>query len=364
MRRRFNRRLDMTRLDAWLEAEGKDRHWLADKIFQQMSSSSRKRRGHATTAKSVEVGINRWQERALTPMYQALLLRATAGASENWYLDGWPVRTNTLATPDAARQDNEGDPLPKVLSRRRSKNAAESPKSIKREVRHPFKRIRRDQSHREGLLNRILQRNYNFRQYEIDLKNARSLSITGSNLRRIVTNRYLPAIHKVMMRAKDTDEPNVKVLMHDPLSNLCETAMIQDKGFGSNIHEYRELVATNLSAFCWLRAKSPRGDKLLIRTMEYMPTFGLDVIDGGSRESSIWIRFYPLPDPSEDDKDKPIVRLTENDGFWYEFFSKQFDQHWDCGIATDVADTYDWQSQETKFKSKLTAKLIKICSGT
>ncbi len=131
--------------------------------------------------------------------------------------------------------------------------------------------------------------------------------------------------------------------------------MIQDQGPGKILKEYQKLVRTNLSAFCGLRAKCRNGQNLKIRTMNYMPAFGLDLFDG---VNTLYVRFYPLPDGSETFIDKPILRLAEADGDWHTFFKNQFYQHWDGGIAVNVPEDYPWESAREELTVRLRGQQV------
>jgi hypothetical protein len=185
----------------------------------------------------------------------------------------------------------------------------------------------------------ILERYYP-REYETDLMSAEELWITGTNLRRIVSEGYLKYIEDILSRGGV-----VKVLMHHPTSDACTYAMIQDRGPASDIAAYREFVHENLIAFCKIRATNLNGRNLLIRTIDYMLTFGLDIINGGDKGSgTTYVRFYPLPRRQETLEDRPIIRLNQEQGTWYDFFKGQFERHWskksDGGLAEDLPEDY------------------------
>jgi hypothetical protein len=143
----------------------------------------------------------------------------------------------------------------------------------------------------------------------------------------------------------------VKVLMHHPKYDVCKYAMMQD-GPGTDPDGYKQLVHEHLSEFCRMRATAERGGNLKIRTIDYMLTFGLDIMNGNNEATGIvYVRYYPLPRKNEKRvDDKPIVRLTQNDARWYAFYVGQFERHWNDaahqGWAEDVPATYPWQTGE------------------
>ncbi len=165
-------------------------------------------------------------------------------------------------------------------------------------------------------------------EYESDFKNANELWITGTNLRRIIvgdgSGTYLRYIRDVLSR-----KGVVKVLMNHPDSCACKYAMMQDGGPASDLEAYRRQVRKNLGAFCKLRSEATNGRNLLIRTIDYMLTFGLDIMNGNDEERGIvYVRFYPLPGRNAAVDDRPIVRLNQHDSRWYNFFKQQFELHW------------------------------------
>jgi Swt1-like HEPN len=186
-------------------------------------------------------------------------------------------------------------------------------------------------------------------EYDRDFKNARELWITGTNLRRIVTgqgsSRYLDLIKSVLSK-----NGTVKILMNHPDSEACQYAMMQD-GPHNNLLDYRQGVGDNLNTFCTMRDTVPRGKtNMLIRTIDYMLTFGLDIMNGQDETRGVtYVRFYPLPKKLEMIDDRPLVRLSCHDATWYKFFVGQFERHWNDeanrGYAVEVPVGYRWKPQ-------------------
>ena len=185
-------------------------------------------------------------------------------------------------------------------------------------------------------------------EYDRDFKNAKELWITGTNLRRIVTGKgssyYLDCIKSVLSK-----NGTVKILMNHPDNNVCKYAMMQD-GPNNNLQAYQQTVGYNLNTFCTIRDTAPNGRaNMLIRTIDYMPTFGLDVVNGHDDTKGVaYVRLYPLPKKHEMLDDLPIVRLSHNDA-WYKFFVGQFERHWNDeanrGYAVEVPIGYRWKPQ-------------------
>jgi len=183
------------------------------------------------------------------------------------------------------------------------------------------------------------------KDFKEELRNAEQLWATGTNLRRIVLDRYhLSSVRNILKRGGE-----LKVLMNHPESASCAFAMIQDRGVGSSLEEYKADVHRNLSKFCELRETAPNGKNLQLRTIDYPLSFGLDVINGHSdTDGIIYVRFYPLPDLQQTSEDRPIIRLSAAEGYWYDFFKEQFERHWlekgKKGLAEDVPPKYPWRS--------------------
>lgn len=333
------RRLDVQKLDAWLESISSDRHWLASALLQQMQRSAHQRKRHATKESSVLTAINHWGSHGLSRMYQELLRVITDRQSNSWYLDvdkeassaSDAIKPPTRAIAETGTLDREPTPRP-------SEGADEK---------------------------------YTFRfahlqaQFIRDFQRATIFYTTGTNLRRIIANRYLDYVSELLKRGGV-----VKALMHHPNSKVCEYAMIQDIGIGIpvsqcgpqrkrqtskahtawDIGEYRRLVHNNLSALCEARAQAEKGSNLRIRTTNYMLAFGLDAFffDSERKTGAIYLRFYPLPRRNADDPDKPCIRLDHTQPVWFDFFRDQFDVHWAParrgGLAHDVTTSYPWRS--------------------
>lgn len=230
---------------------------------------------------------------------------------------------------------------------------------------------RRSMAWRQAALSELFKDYYDKRDFEKDFAEAIGLSITGPNLRRFMSEEGGFLIHQVkglldkissppFVDDEDQKDRDVKVLMHDPDSKVvCAMAMIQDEGPGHGVlRNYRQLVRTNLSIFCLLRAGY--GDKVKIRTMNYMPAFGLDLFRYANKNAgTCYVRYYPLPDPYETYKDKPVVRLVQPDGYWFTEAKKQFDRHW-FGVGKDLPKRYPWRPTIEKVWETLSTELQKL----
>jgi hypothetical protein len=220
---------------------------------------------------------------------------------------------------------------------------------------------------REAEFDEIFKDDYPKDVYEDDFNRAIGASFTGTNLRRIVKeDEKLDHLKHLLDRITSkkallsNDDCDVKVLMHHPKCDdeLCRLGRMQDEGRDSgNLDSYRAHLHINLSVFCLLRAKY--GNKVKIRTMKYMPAFGLDLYRYTPTGGACYVRMYPLPDPDVDNKDKPTFRLTHRDGYWYTEFKKQFDRHWNA-VSTDLQDKYPWETGIDKIKGDFSEELQEL----
>jgi hypothetical protein len=189
------------------------------------------------------------------------------------------------------------------------------------------------------------------KEYEEDFENAEELWISGTNLRRIVTDQKLDQVRKVLSKQNGS----VKILMHRPrYTAACKFALIQEGLEEQDITEYSVDVRDNLSKFFNLRAEPAVGKKLEIKTINYMLAFGLDVMNGtrDGAGSVVYLRMYPLPRRGiKKFEDQPIVRFRPNDRRWYQFFKDQFTTHWTHEAAEELPLKWDPQLELDHLKS-------------
>jgi hypothetical protein len=189
------------------------------------------------------------------------------------------------------------------------------------------------------------------KEYEEDFKNAEELWISGTNLRRIVTDQKLDEVRQVLGR----ENGSVKVLMHRPrYTAACKFAMIQEGLEEQDFVEYCVDVRDNLLKFFNLRAEKEVGKKLEIKTINYMLAFGLDVMNGthNGAGGAVYLRMYPLPRRGiKKFEDQPIVKFQPNDRRWYQFFKDQFTYHWEHESAQELPLDWDPRHELDHLKS-------------
>lgn len=184
-------------------------------------------------------------------------------------------------------------------------------------------------------------------EYDRDFSNANELNMTGSNLRRIAGDSsgfYFDCIRKVLFAGG-----TVRVLMNHPDDVACCYAFMQDPVQAKSLLEYQKMVENNLRAFCKIKQEAIKDNapgKMLIRTIDYMLAFGLDIIYGADASKPIiYVRFYPLPKKEGGLlEERPIIKFTHSDTRWCKFFIGQFQNHWaseeEDGWAKDVPLNY------------------------
>ena len=183
-------------------------------------------------------------------------------------------------------------------------------------------------------------------EYYTQFRNASSLSIMGSNL-----SRTYPSQKRELKSV--ADKGKVRILMLHPKHHACRYAMIQDPGRSNDIEHYRGRIRERLLYFCCLAKKH---NSLSIRVMDYVPAFGIDIIEPSR---TIWVRLYPLQSKDEPDEDRPIVRLGPQDGTWHGFFKEQFDDHWDQLGKDDFPPTRENLNDLMRHPSDLPHALLK-----
>jgi hypothetical protein len=183
----------------------------------------------------------------------------------------------------------------------------------------------------EQLLDTILTPTYPPDHFD-RISGANTLWLSGLSMRRIISKddfRYQGAVRAVLERGGI-----VQIVMLDPESEACRYAAIQDFGKDrANRDEYRTRVLETLTKLCDIKAE--RKGTLSIATVDYMPTFGLDIVDPEEENAIIYVRYYPLNSEAVGD-DKPYLRLEKSYGRWYQFYYDQFKSHlmmaenWNC----------------------------------
>jgi hypothetical protein len=350
-------------LHQWL----KDKDWglkeFQEETFKAAQDLARRRNRKAPRKASIFSLVKRWhtklQKRQPLRVFEhnhELLQQLGGEASADWF---------PSLKPDTAQNSADETEYSRTIEQHISSgNVAQRPAQVTRSSDElpPLG----DRS-REPEFDEIFKDDYLKETYETDFKLAIGAAFTGTNLRRIVRadekldhlKHLLDRItsDKALLDDKDCD---VKILMHHPQCNeiLCRLARMQDEGRDTgDLKLYRANVRENLSVFCLLRAKY--GDKIKIKTMNYMPAFGLDLYRyAPTGAGTCYVRMYPLPDPAVDNKDKPIFRLTHRDGYWYQEFRKQFDRHWN-GVGTDLPD-HSWEIDVEKIKGEFSDELREL----
>jgi hypothetical protein len=178
---------------------------------------------------------------------------------------------------------------------------------------------------RESAIDGLLLKEYPD-SYRADFSRAINLSVMGTNLRRLIHNMI--DIVGVLDRGG-----TIQVILLDPHSNACKYAAIQDWGRGDDdsLRAYAQTVVHAWDVFSELKAKLPNRENLIIRVIDYPLAFGMDAMEfDDEKHGKIYVRYYPMKTMADD---RPIVVLSDSDGYWYKFYKEQFALHWQ--LATE-----------------------------
>jgi len=282
-----------------------------------------------------------------TKIRASLAKKKGATRRQSYLIEETGIKQNRLSNLMNAKADATEDELTKLAA------ALNEPPDY-------FARDRAAKPNKRRLRNAIVPEDVYEKSYKRDFLNANQLWLTGSNLRRLTDDPdkfYLSCIEKVLASGG-----KVKVLMHHPRQHACKDAFKQDPFGTKKLKEYRKFVRINLRTFVEMRDKNSRTRRnMRIRTIDYMFACGLDIMNLKMNEQKqtvlekdpvsglihpawkrgvVYVRFYPLPLRERQLNDRPIMRLTHRNSFWYRFFIGQFLHHWydwkHLGYARDV----------------------------
>ena len=162
----------------------------------------------------------------------------------------------------------------------------------------------------------------------------------------------------------------VKIAMLNPDSEkACEYGWIQDYWTDEgepeqNLADYRSVTRRAFKAFGRIQREINKEltkrtyskGALLLYGLDYLPTFGLDIMNPGLSDPVVYVRYYPiasvsagdLQNPGEDrpiirypGEDRPIIRFdqsTPDQKYWYDFYVRQFSLHEALGRRQQQAD--------------------------
>lgn len=174
-------------------------------------------------------------------------------------------------------------------------------------------------------------------QFTYDLRRAENLKVMGTSLRRLTPRRK--RIKELVSRNK-----KVQVLFIDPTkSGLLRYETIQEFGDDSRESIFKFSNRLLLNARWWFELQSERrADKqqIEIKVIEYPLAFGIDLMDLGNGKGSAYVQFYPLV-LDEDEEERPIIEIRENNLIWYEYYKEQFERHWELARVWDAPPTLE-----------------------
>jgi hypothetical protein len=163
-------------------------------------------------------------------------------------------------------------------------------------------------------------------QYLPDFSVAKSISVSGINLRRLYPD-FLPHLKNILNRGGTT-----KMILVKPGSAAAIYGNIQDVG-PDNVDTdlFNRNLQHTLDVLSALELYAKHGHSVEIKTIDYHLSFGIDSIndDGPDNlaghpaiDAVLYVRYYALG------SDKPFIRFTPKDEPWYGFYREQFKAHW------------------------------------
>lgn len=161
--------------------------------------------------------------------------------------------------------------------------------------------------------------------FAIDLRRAENLKVMGTSLRRLTRRRR--QIRELVARGG-----KVQVIFIDPAKEeLRRYETIQEFGDDSFQSMTKFLERLQSGADWWFKLKNgcdSHRQQVEIKTIDYPLAFGLDIMDFGRGRGSIYVQFYPLV-LDDEEEERPIVEIRDDNEIWYTYYREQFERHWD-----------------------------------
>jgi hypothetical protein len=118
----------------------------------------------------------------------------------------------------------------------------------------------------------------------------------------------------------------IRVLLLDPGD---EALMREAARRFAEIHDGRHLAGRITASLGELEAlRSDGGRGIEIRVAPFIPPIGLNVIDDGTPAGALLIQHYVYRSAGEP---SAVVRLSVDDGYWYQHFARQAEHMWEDG---------------------------------
>lgn len=184
------------------------------------------------------------------------------------------------------------------------------------------------------------------------LASAKTLWISGTSLRRtgiIAGIDYERGFEAQVKRMVLDEGGTVRIVMLNPASRkACEYAWLQDhwtdRGTPKQSREdYLSDTRRTFEAFDRIRReieeeparRAGRKGTFSLCGLDYMLTYGMDIVNHGLTDAVVFVRQYPLAsvttgEDSNPGEDRPIIRFghdTPSERYWYNFYVRQFELH-------------------------------------
>ncbi len=154
---------------------------------------------------------------------------------------------------------------------------------------------------------------------ERDFEEAAELWLVGVSLTTTIR------VHYSLIEKKLHAGHKIKALLVHPDSSAVE--MSEARAYGKpNTERARNEIRNTLQDLCDLNQSVP--GKLEIRTTQHLPGHGVIAKDPETASGVIYVENYPF---KTEGGSRPKFVLCAKDGFWYDFFKKEFYNLWENG---------------------------------
>lgn len=167
--------------------------------------------------------------------------------------------------------------------------------------------------------NYFLRSRSDFIPFSQRVEGARKIYILGISCEAMITYQSSILIDKL----KDSCE--VRFILLDPQSKAVEARSVGL--FSATKPEIlRNDINRTLEQLCELKKQKNKGS-LKIRLTNYIPSYGIVIIDPDKNKGLIIVELYPFLTRY---CDRPHFELKKTDGKWYDYFLNQYNSLWDA----------------------------------
>ena len=157
-----------------------------------------------------------------------------------------------------------------------------------------------------------------------ELERSSDIWISGQNLRRTAISFC------VLFGGKLEKGAHIRILLVDPDGIAPELAAKRLRR-SPDVSEYREEICQSLRDFHRLTQRVSERGQIELRVVDYIPPFGLFILDAGSSDARALVEMYPY---KTGHRDMPKLYLTNaDDVIWFEFFKEQYEILWNAGTC-------------------------------